>query len=498
MGSEESNTYMKLCQLVMTTPFEKGIDVSSFSTSEIFETKPFNERFTNALWVLFSMMLEEETKIEKLDSVLIDKLINRLDEVISSQLNEILHHDAFQGLESLWEGLSFLVNKSEMNSNTSIHLLDLDKKTLSEDFNDSLGLTESGLYQHIYVSEYDMPGGEPYSAMISGYEFDSGHQDIRLLSDIASVSASAHCPFIGNVGGSFFNKKQIDDITRINDLHHYMESADYIKWNALRKKDEARYIGLVLPKFILRLPYAEVYDNKGFQYYEETNEKECQEYLWGAGSFAFASNLCRSFNHHGWCVNIIGAESGGKVDGLLVPTEDLGCGRIKTMPTETLLSETKELALAELGFIPLSYYKHSDFACFFSANSIQQPQQYSDYESDANARINARLPYILLTSRLAHYLKVLQREHIGSNKTRRTIETTLNEWLKGLITKMNDPSPEVAATHPLREGNIDVVSIPGKPGFYKVNLSVMPHFQIEGIDVRLSLQSEIPGSDKEY
>lgn len=491
----EKETYASLCELAKTTVFEHEIDINSFHTPESFDLKPLNERLTSALYVLLQLIKEEEGEIERLDGRLIDKLINRIDDVISEQVDVILQNKMFKKIESLWRGLEFLIKKTDSDANTFIHLLDVDRNELKVDFEECLTLSESALYQAVYMSEYDMPGGEPYAAIISPYQFGSSQEDIQLLSQIAKVAESAHCPFIGNVGAEFFKKQHISDITKINDLSQYMEKSEFIKWNALRKKESSRYIGLVLPQFVVRLSYEEMGEEKGFQFSKMRSRVEESDYVWGAGSFAFAANLCRSFKTHGWCVNIIGAESGGKVEDLSIPSIDLGCGKVSHIPTETLLSESKELALAELGFIPLSYYKNSDYACFFSANSIQSPEEYDDYQTSADARINARLPYIFLSSRLAHYIKVIQREQIGSNKNRLTLEQELNKWLKGLITKMNDPSPDVVASHPLKEGYINVKAVAGKPGYYYMTLSVMPHFQIEGINVRLSLQSELPGSN---
>lgn len=487
--------YASLCSLAEIKPLEKGVDIASFDNRAAFEDKALNERLTTAISVLLSLAIKDDCSIEKVDNILIDRLINRIDESISFQIDEITHHESFRELESIWRSLSYLVEKTDLSANTRIEILDIDKKTLQEDFNDSLDIVQSGLYKHVYVSEYDTPGGEPFSAMISPYLFDSSHEDIQLLRDIAEVAARSHCPFIGNVGAKFFNKTQIGEVTRIDDMESYMERAEYLRWNGFRETEHARYIGLTLPRFLLRLPYGESKKNLGFQYYENIGGLSDGPYLWGSAAFALGVNLTRSFKEYGWCVNIHGVESGGRVDDLPLPRYDFGCGEQTKIPTECLLSETRELMLADLGFIPLSYYKNSDHGCFFSANSAQLPKEYESHVASANARINARLPYIFLSARLAHYMKVLQRENIGSNKNQMELERSLNEWLQTLVTKMNNPPPELSATHPLREGKIKVRAISGKPGYFRVNLSVVPHFKIEGIDIHLSLNSEMPGMD---
>jgi type VI secretion system protein ImpC len=272
-----------------------------------------------------------------------------------------------------------------------------------------------------------------------------------------------------------------------------MKSTDFIKWNAFRDTEESRYVGLVFPRFLLRLPYGpDTIPVKGFNYAEHVSAADGANYLWGNASLAFATNLTRAFAEHGWCVQIRGPESGGKVENLPVHLYDVGRGKQMKIPTELLFDETLELACANHGFIALSQYENRDFACFFSANSAQRPVEYDQPAATANARINARLPYIYLASRMAHFLKVMQRENIGTTKDRVAIEKELNQWLKGLITETPSPSEEVIAKHPLRAGQVTVHEIEENPGFFRVEMTIQPHFQVEGMDITLSLVGKMP------
>jgi type VI secretion system protein ImpC len=489
------DTYSKLCQLVNIDPVSETVEIENFRNSKAMAETSMDKRITAALNVFLEMAMKSETSISRIDKGLLDNYIANIDQIISEQLDEILHHPEFQKIESTWMGLKYLIDRTPANNNLLFELLDVDKETLREDFEEAPDTTQSGLYKHIYVDEYDTPGGEPVSAIVSNYEFDCSAPDIALLQEISRVSSVAHCPFLGAVGNKFFFKDSMEEVPKIQDLNSYMDRAEYIRWKSFRETDDARYIGLVFPRFLLRLPYGESNPVRGFNYVENVNGKSHEKYLWGNASFALAVNIARSFVENGWSVNIRGPQSGGKVENLPLHHFQASKGTETKIPTEVLISETKELEFADNGFIPLSYYKNSDHACFFSANSAQKPMEFDSPEATANARINSRLPYIFLVSRLSHYLKVLQRENIGSSKPRHELEQELNDWLQTLVTKMNNPDEDLIATHPLKDGKVVVEEVPDNPGYYRVSMWVVPHFQVEGIDVRLALTAQMPGEE---
>ncbi|MBU2862306.1 type VI secretion system contractile sheath large subunit [Reinekea forsetii] len=489
---ESSSVYGRLCDLIEIEPVENTIEFKDFKTAKGMGEAPQNERITAALQVFLNVAIESGEKIERIDKNLLDQYIAKIDETISNQLDEVLHHDYFQKIESSWRGLKFLIDRTDFKSNSKVEILDITKDDLREDFEESPDTTQSGYFDHVYTQEYDTPGGEPITAVIANYDFDRSAQDIELLSEISKVSSAAHCPFISAVGPKFFGKESIEDIPKIQDLASYMDRAEYLRWKGFRETEDSRYVGLVFPRFLLRLPYGDNNPVRSFGYSESVTGEQHDRYCWGNSAFAFASNITQSHKKHGWTVNIRGPEAGGKLEGLPVHFYESGRGTESKIPTEVLISETKELEFADHGFIPLSYYKNSDYACFFSANSAQKPVEFSDDAATANSRINSRLPYILLVSKIAQYLKILQRENIGSLKSRLDLENELNSWLQGLVTKMNNPEPELAASHPLKDGQVFVTESSDNPGYYSVNMHVQPHFQVEGVDVRLSLVSQMP------
>ncbi|NLG17223.1 MAG: type VI secretion system contractile sheath large subunit [Fibrobacter sp.] len=472
---------------------QSTVDISGFRNAEALAESNANERIGAALAFFIQSILSSPVAIDKIDKVVLDNQIAEIDRLISLQLDEILHSPEFQKMEEAWRSIKFLVDRTDFRRNVKIDMLDVRKEELSEDFEDAPETIQSGLYKLVYTDEYDTPGGEPYAGIISDLEFDSGAPDVFLLQEISKVAASCHCPFIGSVTPKFFGKSNIDDLPRIEDLHNYMERSEFLRWNAFRQSDDSRYVGLTLPRFMLRLPYGpDTSPVKEFNYTENVNGSDHRKYLWGNGSFAFAANMVRSFIDNGWCVQIRGPEAGGRVGDLPIHLYDAGKGKQMKIPTEILIPETREFEFAQEGFIPLSFYKNRDYACFFSANSAQKPQEYDNPVVSANMRINSRLPYIFLVSRIAHYLKVIQRENIGATKSKMVLQDELSKWVKRLVTEMNDPGQELIASHPLKAADVTVSEIEDNPGFFSVTLSVMPHFQIEGIDISISLVSQMP------
>ena len=472
---------------------EGAVDISGFKDAKVMADSKANERIGAALAFFVDSIVQSGQTIEKIDKTVLDYHIAEIDKRLSMQLDEILHHTNFQKMEQSWRSLKFLVDRTDFKKNVKIDILDVSKEDLTEDLEDAPETIQSGLYKHVYTDEYDTPGGEPYAAIISDYYFSSSPADIGLLQEISKISASCHCPFISAATPKFFGKESIHDLPKIEDLHNYMDRSEFLRWNAFRQTEDSRYVGLTLPQFSLRLPYGpDTTPVKGFNYEEQVTGEDHNKYLWGNSSFAFAANMVRSYVDNGWCVQVRGPEAGGKVEDLPVHFFDVGKGKQMKIPTEILIPETREFEFSNQGFIPLSFYKNRDYACFFSANSTQKPEEYDDPAITANMRINARLPYIFLVSRIAHYLKVIQRENIGSTKSKAVLQEELNKWINGLVTEMPDPGPDLIATHPLKAAAVEVNEIEDNPGFFSVSLSVTPHFQIEGIDINLSLVSQMP------
>ena len=487
-AAQEVSALDDLFRKVDLTPPTEAVDIGKAVASD-----SASGRLSLAVSHLVHAVAAEGRQVDKLDKVLVDEMIAALDEKLSDQINEVLHDAKFQQLESAWRGLKFLVDKTDFRKNVKIEVLNCSKEALREDFEDAPEPVQSGLYNQIYKQEYDQPGAEPVGAIIANYEFGRGPQEIALLQNVSKVAAATHAPFISSVGHEFFGLKSIDDLPNVPDLAPIFEQAEYTKWNAFRDSEDSRYVGLTTPRFLLRLPYGpETVPVKSFNFQERVTGEEHGKYLWGNASFAFAANMTRSFADNGWCVNIRGPKAGGLVEDMPLHLYESGGDKAVKIPTEVLVSDRREFEMAELGFIPLSFYKNKDYACFFSAHSAQRPKKYNTPEATANSRLCANLPYLFLVSRLAHYLKVIQRENIGAAKEEAELKTELETWLKGLVTQLPNPGPEQKAKWPLRAASVVVTPNPANPGFYHVEMRVRPHFQIEGVDVDLSLVSQMP------
>ena len=450
------------------------------------------------LEALISQLITPGKEVEKVSKAVVDDMIAEIDKKLSIQTDAILHHKDFQKLESAWRGLKFLVDRTDFRENIKIELLNVTKDELLEDFEDSPEIPKSGLYKTVYTAEYGQFGGKPYSAMVANFDFGPSPQDIKLLQNVASVSAMAHAPFIAAAGPSFFGIDSYEQLPGLKDLKSIFEGPQYIKWQSFRESEDARYVSLTLPRFILRLPYGpETSPVKAFDY-DENVAGSHEDYLWGNTSFAFASRLTDSFAKYRWCANIIGPMGGGAVEDLLLHQfESMGSIQTK-IPTEVLISERREYELAEEGFIGLTMRKGSDNAAFFSANSVQKPKYFGiskeAKDAELNYKLGTQLPYMFVINRLAHYLKVIQRENIGTWKERNDLERELNDWIRQYVADQESPSPSVRSRRPLRQAQVTVEDVEGEPGWYRVGLKVRPHFKYMGAFFTLSLVGKL---DKE-
>ena len=443
-------------------------------------------------------MLAPGRAAERVDKNIVDAMIAEIDSRLSAQINAIIHHPDFQRLESAWRSLKFLIDKVDFRENIKVEMLNCSKEDLLNDFEDSPEVPKSGLYKLVYSREYGTFGGKPLGLMVGNYEFDAGPQDISLMQKIASVAAMAHAPFISAAAPKMFGEETWENLPNLKDLKSLFEGPQYARWHAFRESEDARYVGLTMPRFLLRMPYgASTIPVKSFNFEEDVVGSH-DKYLWGNAAVAMATRVADSFAKYRWCPNIIGPQAGGTVEDLPLHQYE-AMGEIQTkIPTEVQLTERREYELSEEGFIGLTFRKDSNNACFFSANSVQKAKYFGQSpegrEAETNYRLGTQLPYMFIMNRLAHYLKVLQREQIGSWKERTDLERELNTWIGQYVADMDDPAPGVRSRRPLRKASIEVKEVEGQPGWYRCDLKVRPHFKYMGAAFTLSLVGKL---DKE-
>jgi type VI secretion system protein ImpC len=434
----------------------------------------------------------------KIDRSAVDAMIAEIDGRLTAQVNEILHQPEFQKLESAWRSLRFVVERTDFRENIKLEVLSVSKDDLLADLEDSPDLTKSGFYRIVYSNEYGVFGGKPFGVMNVNYDFGPGAQDVEMLRKMASVAAMAHCPIIANAGAEFFGDSTFRSLPNLKDLKAVFEGPQYARWRGFRESEDARYVGLTMPRFMLRVPYGEKgIPVKSFNFEEDVTDHH-ERYLWGYASNALVTRITDSFAKYRWAPNIIGPQAGGTVEALpLHVYEAMGETQTK-VPTEIMLTERREYELSEEGFIGLTFRKDADNAAFFSANSAQKAKTFGNTAegkaAETNYRLATQLPYMFIMTRLAHYIKVLQREQIGTWKERGTLERELNAWIGQYVADMEDPAPAVRSRRPLRQAQVVVEDVPGQAGWYRCNMKVRPHFKYMGAAFTLSLVGKL---DKE-
>ncbi len=428
--------------------------------------------------------------------------IDAIDQAISKQLAAIMHHEKFQKLEGSWRGLKHLVFNSETNKTLKIKVLNIPQKELFRDLDKAVEFDQSEIFKKVYTEQFDMPGGEPYGALIGDYEFTNHPNDVELLSKMSQVAAAGFCPFISAASSRLFGfKNGWNDLPHVRDLEKTFEATEYIKWRSFRDSEDSRFVTLVMPRVLSRLPYgANTNPIEEFKYEElpldefgDHTTTPHHHYTWMNAAYVMGTQLTQAFSLYGFCVAIRGAEAGGKIEGLPahIFTSDDGDKELKC-PTEIGITDRRENELSKLGFLPLCHYKNTDYAVFFGAQTAQKPKKYFDPDATANANLSARLPYLMATSRFAHFLKVMARDKVGSFMEREDMEDWLNKWIMNYVNGAPDAGQEMRARYPLREAKVEVKEVPGNPGAYNAKVYMRPWLQVEQLTAALSMVTKIP------
>jgi type VI secretion system protein ImpC len=440
-------------------------------------------------------------KWDKNLSQTITKAIGAMDALLSKQLAAVMHNKDFQKQESTWRGLHHLVMNSETSTKLKIRVFNVTKKELFKDVDKAVEFDQSQIFKKLYENEFGTAGGEPYGALIGDFEFGNHPEDTELLGKMSNVAAAAFCPFISAASPELFGFEKWSDLSKPRDLEKIFDSVEYTKWRSFRESEDSRFVTLAMPRVLSRLPYgSQTKPIEEFNYEEVPLDEKGKalpvpndHYAWMNAAYVLGTRMTDSFAKSGFCVAIRGAEGGGKVEGLPahIFTSDDGDADLKC-PTEIGITDRREAELSKLGFLPLCHYKNTDYAVFFGAQTTQKPKKYDRPEATANAAISARLPYIMATSRFAHYIKVMARDKIGSFMEASDCQDWLNRWILNYVNNNPKSGQETRAKYPLREAKVEVKEVPGKPGSYNAVAWMRPWLQMEELTASLRMVARIP------
>lgn len=493
----------------MATELEKGTGSSGGALSELDEFsailkqnfKPRSDvaakEVENAVSTLVREALSDDSVISEDILDTIDQMLAKIDEKLSAQVNEIIHHPEYQKLESSWRGLAYTVNNTESDATLKVNVMNVSKAELERELRGYPGAKwdQSPVFKKIYEAEFGQLGGQPYGALIGDFYFDHSASDVRLLRDLGKIAASAHAPFISSAAPTLLGMDSWNELGNPRDLSTVFDTPDYAGWHSLRDSENSRYLAITLPRVLAR----NVYGQNGepveeFNFEETTDGHEGKHYAWMNAAHAMAVNINRAHKEYGWTVQIRGVQSGGEISSLPVHNFDTGDGSTDMKcPTEYAISDRREGELSKSGLISLIHRKNTDRAAFIGAQSLYRPKKYQNEEATASDNLSARIPYIFAVSRFSHYLKCMVRDMIGSGREREQLERELQGWINQYV--HGNPataSDREKALLPLAAAKVEIIADEENPGYYMGKFFLRPHYQLEGMDIGMSLVSKLP------
>ncbi len=453
---------------------------------------------------------EQESRYQTANSVVtrLSADIAAIDDLLNAQVNAILHHPKFQKLESCWRGLAFLVRRADLEGDPLIKIRVLPAKwtELEKDFERAVEFDQSQVFRKIYEDEFGMPGGEPFGLMIGDYDVshrvskDNLTDDISVLRSLAGVAASAFCPFLCAAKPELLDLGSISELQITRDHGKRMSQKDYMKWNSMREDEDARFLGVLLPRILMRGPYEDDGSRiDRFQFLEDVRKPDGSGFLWGNPSYAYAAVAMRSFANSGWLADVRGLrqdeDGGGLVSDLPSLSFPTDATSVIPLPvTEVAITDALERQLSDLGLLPLCDCKDTPLGVFASGQSLQKSKKYDTDAATANAKISAMLPYILTVSRFAHYVKVIGKTKTGSYASAEELEAMLHDWIMDYVTPDREASTSAKSRRPLRAAEISVRSDPSRPGSFHCTMRLAPHYELDEMVGSVRLTTSINGT----
>lgn len=428
----------------------------------------------------------------------VDAMLAKLDEKLSAQMNAILHNKEYQKFESAWRGLAYTLNNAETDASLRVKVLNISKPELQAMMRRYPGAKwdKSPLHTMVYEQNLGTLGGKPFGCLIGDYEFSQSSGDVNLLNSVSKIAEASLAPFISSASPELLGLDSWNEISTPPDLSEIFETPEYAQWNSLRDSENARFVALTLPRVLAREPYGPGSNAvvEEFNFIEDTDGHAGTKYGWMNAAHAMASNINRAFKESGWTVRIRGVSSGGEVANLPTHVFDTGDGAkdIKC-PTEVSITDRREGELSKAGLIGLIHRQHTDKAAFIGAQSLYRPKTYVDDQATASDNMSSRIPYIFAVSRFSHYLKAMVRDKVGQSPDRLQLQNELQGWINKYVSGNPESASEMEkAKKPLAGARVEVVEDELDPGHFQGKFYLKPHFQLEGMDIGMSLVSKLP------
>ena len=459
----------------------------------------------------------------------IERCLVEIDQLIEAQLNAILHHPRFQKLEGTWRGVAYLLEQTPIPERKQdwakvpvrILLYHITWDELTDDVTESIEFDRSHLFRNVYTENYGMAGGEPIGLLIGDYELEPNQTTCEVLTAVSGVAAAAFCPFITGVSARFwgvdsFTELQYTDLVRM--VTHPPRIAP-VTWEQFRRHEDSRFIGLAIPRILLRRPYHNQQYNwlrpgqtDLLRFEEETGSPDLTGYVWGSAAWAFGEVAIREFLHTRWfgemlAVEVLPRERGRSQPeliphGMVVGLPELSFSSypdgLQPKPsTDLYIDETLEQLFIEQGFLTLARCPGGPFSAFYAAPSVQISRVYDRKQATENAKLSATLDAMLCVSRFAHYLKHLGRNWLGTSASADEIEVRLHNWLMEYVSADTsiETSREARAERPLTDAAVKVVAHPGKHGAFKCQIHLRPRLTPDGLVASIRLMTEFVSPD---
>ncbi|WP_375286779.1 type VI secretion system contractile sheath large subunit [Sphingomonas sp.] len=476
------------------------VQLDDFSALLQKEFKPADDvrkgRIEEAVHTLAQQALQDAAVIGEDVYTTVGAMKAALDRKLTEQMNLILHHPDFQQLESAWRGLNYMVMNTSTGSQLKIRVMNMSKEECRKMFRQykDAAWDQSPLFKKIYESEFGQLGGQPYGAFVCDYYFDHTAPNLEVMKGLARIGAAAHAPFIAASAPTLFGMESWTELSNPRDLGKLFDAQEYMAWRSFRASEDSRYLALTMPRFLGRQTYGANTDPVEEFAFEEDTSGLHDKHLWLNAAYAMGTRITDAFANYGWCTRIRGVESGGTVEELptaTFPTDDGGIDM--KCPTEIAISDRREAELSAAGMLALIHRKNTDQATFIGGQTLHKPKAYENADATANANLSARLPYIFASCRFAHYLKCMVRDWVGGTREAPQLQRDLQNWVLQYVDGSPDTSSEeTKARLPLKDAQVQVVPDEENPGYYQGKFMFVPHYQLEGMDIALSMVSRLP------